>query len=319
MSATMHDTTYEAWLWDLARRAEPGASRVAAASKSQNLLRRRVIDSGLGLDSYLSGSYSRRTAIWPLDDVDVVVLIDPSRWDVSWWSGMPSSIAVLNSFARGVRKLYQPSGTRVFMQRRSVRLALSHLDIDVVPGVPTNDDPSVIQIPDRDADQWITTSPLRHKDLSEQLNAHHDGLFKPLVKLLKLWNSNLPSTARFKSFCVETIAVRLFSDAPLSSLADGIWMFLDFVAWLGDEESKVRWSDARDMSLTYWNCVVPDSAETGGNTAAGVDDARRSNFVARAVTSRDLMLRAAGARSTKNMSSALTQAFRLPRPQTRNR
>lgn len=59
----------------------------------------------------------------------------PQAVTVQWLcSGASSNYLVLESFATAIRRRYALSS--VYGQRRSVRLELNHLDIDVVPAIP---------------------------------------------------------------------------------------------------------------------------------------------------------------------------------------
>src|SRR6266446_3562641 len=109
----------------------PTSARVARAKSSHHHLRKLLWD-GQFKDrlkaAYLTGSYSRDTAIDPLDDVDMVVIIDPEKWPRRGWAKLfsgvrPDANTVLQSFATAVRLRYDNSTVRV--QRRSVRLKLS--------------------------------------------------------------------------------------------------------------------------------------------------------------------------------------------------
>ena len=84
------------------------------------------------LRSFLSGSYVRGTAVNPLGDVDIIFLIDESKW-ATVFSTRPEPSVVLRSFADAVRYRYEKSSA--FTQRRSIRLELSHIDIDCVPAI----------------------------------------------------------------------------------------------------------------------------------------------------------------------------------------
>src|SRR5262245_36032223 len=98
----------EASLRNVIASVEPSAAQKAGASRSHNFLR-ELMDSGrIGsgiLDSYLSGSYARDTAIAPIDDVDIVFVIDPrDRADGMWARTTPDRI--LESFAAAIRYRY---------------------------------------------------------------------------------------------------------------------------------------------------------------------------------------------------------------------
>src|SRR6266571_364702 len=135
----------ETYLWQIVRSVEPTQTQKDGASRSQNYLRDLLAGGNIGqriITSYLSGSYARDTAVAPMDDVDIIFVIDPSFWRAL--SGWPTPSTVLDSFANAIRYRYPISS--VFGQRRSVRLQLYHLDIDVVPAIESPTDQNVIWI-----------------------------------------------------------------------------------------------------------------------------------------------------------------------------
>jgi len=289
----------ESWLWDVVRSIEPTPSQKDGAQRShlylRNLMKTGQMEKRITTD-FLSGSYSRNTAIRPLDDVDIIFVVDPMYWAPrpnlarTLFLGTPSEpvpALILESFAGAIR--YRYSMSSVFVQRRSVRLQLYHLDIDVVPAIRQGHDPALLRIPDTEADRWIATSPFRHSANAAAANKFQNGMFKPLVKLLKRWNGNLPSTANFKSFAIETLAAQAFKTNKFNSLQEGLLKFFDFVAYASGEKPQSPWFGKCGVNLGLLGPVIPDAAGTGSNTASGADKERQTRFVAAAVRSRDRM------------------------------
>lgn len=282
----------ETYLWEIVRSIEPTQTQKNGAVRSQNYLR-KALNSGQMASrietSYLSGSYARDTAIYPLDDVDIIFIINPLSWPnisnlLFGSSEFPAPEKVLDSFANAIRYRYPVSS--VFGQRRSVRLQLYHLDIDVVPAIQDKIDKNLIHIPDSNANKWILSSPLKHSENATAVNKFQDGRFKPLVKLLKYWNGNLPSTANFKSFAIETMAVRIFKNFKFTSLQEGLRLFFDFIAFSSSNKTRYVWKDSYEISLRLFSFNIPDAAETGTNVAANIDDERRRRFIDQAIRSR---------------------------------
>jgi hypothetical protein len=269
---------------------EPTRAQKAGAARSHAFLRDVLRTGNMAeriVASYLSGSYARSTAVRPLDDVDILFIIDPAKWPKGWMARLPPPESVLTTFERAIRYRYPDSSLRV--QRRSVRLRLNHLDIDVVPVVPTPGDPEIVEIPDVDKDDWILTAPAKHSTNAARVNEATGGLFKPLVKLLKHWNYMLPQQAQAKSFMIETIAVRLFNAVSLPTLTKGVRAYFDLLHRLS---SVLHLSAAYGMNHDLVTGLeIPDVAETGSNTAAGMDRARRRAFFAAAEKSRNLLAR----------------------------
>jgi len=298
------------YLWKIVADIEPTPAQVGAAAASHARLRELLDGGNIGrriIRSFLSGSYARKTAIRPIDDVDIVFVVDPSAWR-STWSSLPSPEAVLNTFANAVRYRYPVS--TVVGQRRSVRLQLNHLDIDVVPAIVASQDGTVLKIPDSDSNEWILSAPELHSAQATTVNQLRGGLFKPIVKLLKFWNSNLPEPARFKSFTVETMATRMFKEVSISELHDGLTKFLDFCASTAGSARCYSWQSQFGMSFDFFGTSIPDAAGTASNTAAYVDGERREKFVKRAIVSLDRMLAAGRARLTESAQAYVDEALR---------
>lgn len=307
--------TCEKQLWELVSQIEPTAAQKEGAKRSHSYLRDILCTGQMGrriTNDYLSGSYSRDTAIRPLDDVDIIFLIDPAKWSTGLLSFLsrPEPEKVLDSFANAIRYRYPVSS--VYRQRRSVRLGLNHLDIDVVPAISDSSDPDFIWIPDRNSADWIKSSPKRHAANASATNKQQNGRFKPLVKLLKYWNGNLPSTANLKSFAIETMAVRLFSKVSFETLEKGLLEYLDFIAHFDGKAVAFRWPENYGMSFGWFDCDIPDAAGTKTNIVAGIDDTRRKRFLEHAVRSRDRMLEAQRAISPVTAMDRLAKALRSP-------
>jgi hypothetical protein len=290
---------------------EPTATQKSGARRSHNHLR-DLLNTGQMAEritgSYLSGSYARDTAIWPLDDVDVVFEIDPACWSASIFRTHPPPKTVLDSFSAAIRRRYSLSS--VYGQRRSVRLQLYHLDIDVVPAIRTTPSSNVIWVPDRTADEWIKSSPQGHSDQASRVNRLRGGKFKPLVKLAKFWNSNLPDSARCKSFTIETIATHIFAATPFDTLADGLLLFWDFLASRYSPATVAQWRNDFGMSFGWFRVSVPDAAGTDSNTAAYLDDARARALATKARISRDKLLDAYDARFDETLEQHVRNALR---------
>lgn len=302
----------ESAIWDYLKKIEPSATQKQGAVRSHNYLR-DVLCTGQYANriktSYLSGSYARDTAIAPLDDVDIIFVVNPKEWQTSLLFPVPTPETILRSFANAVRYRYPNSSVRT--QRRSICLQLNHLDIDVVPAIEADSTGQMILVPDTDTGNWIKSSPKLHSDAATKVNQARREKFKPLVKLLKNWNSNLPSTVNFKSFIVETMAVRLFQSVDIPSLEEGLLRFFDFMAHLDGKAQAYSWTDKYGMSLNWWATEVYDLAGTGSNLVANLDADRRQKFLEHAVRSRNKMQEAQRAVRIDTACKRVSEALRL--------
>ena len=301
----------EELLWEFVRAVEPTSTQKANAQRSHNYLRDILMTGNMEkriLGSYLSGSYARRTAIAPLDDVDVIILIDPEHWKSGFLSAAPSASAVLKTFERAIRYLYPESALRV--QRRSIGLKLWRMDLDVVPAIPDSDDEDRIWVPDIDDDKWIVSAPRVHSQAASAVNKARDNLFIPLVKLLKHWNTQLPSTLQLKSFAIETLAVRIFQKVRFDSLVKGVLLFFDFIASFDGKAVERKWEDRFGVSLGYWGTPsIPDIAGTGSNLVGGMTEDQRSRFIHKAVLTRDRIHDALAARTEARAEALLDKTL----------
>ena len=290
---------------------EPTKAQKEGAQRSHYNLRNQLSTGKMAmriLDSYLSGSYARDTAIRPLDDVDIVFCIDPEAWEKGLLDSHPAPARVLDTFAAAIRYRYPDSS--VHRQRRSVGLKLNHIAIDAVPAICDARDEKSILVPDRNASAWIKSAPRRHSDLATSVNAKRGAKFKPLVKLLKSWNSRLPETARCKSFMVETMACRIFAETHFDTLAEGLILFWDFAASRYHEPLH-HWRSGFGMSFNWFDICVPDLAGTGSNTAARVDGTRAKAFAEKARISREKLLEAQAARFEDTLATHVREALRI--------
>jgi hypothetical protein len=296
---------------------EPTRNQKNGAKRSQNYLRDILCTGQMASrikNHYLSGSYSRNTAIYPLDDVDIIFVIDPSFWNRKFrllfgLSDYPAPESVLKSFANAIRYRYKDSSVNI--QRRSVCLRLFHLDIDVVPAIQDQENPQLIRIPDSSANYWLTSSPLQHSENATIVNREQNGKFKPLVKLLKYWNGNLPNTAKFKSFAIETMAVRIFSENDITSLQEGLALFFDFIAWVSSNNSEFTWDNDYQISLTWLSSKIPDAADTNTNIIEGMDNERRKRFTEAAIRSRNKILDSLDTLSIETACKRTSEALRV--------
>jgi predicted nucleotidyltransferase len=144
---------------------------------------RAHLERSLAVSEFLiSGSFARRTAIAPLNDIDLFVVLDPNS-ERALFQAAPRE--TLRRVASILDRAY-PTKERPKEQSRSVNVDFrgTGLAFDVVPAFPYGDG---YAIPDRDAGRWIRTNPRVHKDMATRANEVAGKKAKPIVKALKSW------------------------------------------------------------------------------------------------------------------------------------
>lgn len=161
---------------------------------------------------FLSGSYSRNTAIRPLHDIDIFVVLG----DVL---SMPSESP--DDALKRVRKVLKytwPNKDLPILQQHSVHLEFtkSGIEFDVVPAYQLSGQ-DIYLIPERHEGRWGRTNPRRHQVLSTQFNERAGKKLKPLIKAVKHWNRQQGSSP-LGSFHLEVMSYEAFSTPPVGYL-----------------------------------------------------------------------------------------------------
>ena len=171
----------------------------------------------------LSGSYARRTAIRPLNDIDVFCVMQPSS-DCDPSVHTPSK--GLDVVQEALERVYPMKDVR--RQNRSVNIDFTETGIayDVVPAfVDEHSDEQVFLIPDIRAAQWIRSNPEVHKARSVEANELTSSELKPLTKGAKHWNRRQPDAAQLRSFHLEVMAWRVLVEPPVDRLSGLVTLF----------------------------------------------------------------------------------------------
>ncbi|SEM48856.1 Nucleotidyltransferase domain-containing protein [Stigmatella aurantiaca] len=165
---------------------------------------------------FLSGSYSRNTAIRPLHDIDLFVVLGAASLSspLASASSTISMDAVFKQVQQALKQEWSNKGPR--LQNHSVHIGFeeSGIAFDVVPAYA---DPSsgqeVFLIPEKDTGQWIRTSPNIHKQRSTEANETAGKKLKPLLKAVKHWKRTHGSSP-LRSFHLEVMSYSAFNTPP---------------------------------------------------------------------------------------------------------
>lgn len=182
----------------------PAQERLEAAKSAPNEVREHLKKHDLEtLDPHtrLIGSYKRSTAVQGLKDVDILVFLDTDEQSCTPDEALKRVRDALND-------LPDSSSDDTRKQNRSVRITMSAWDIslDIIPALGFNEGNLLpLRIPDREADEWIDTNPLRFEDLLTELNKAHDRRVKPLIRLFKVWRNEHFIYKSPKSYWLEVL------------------------------------------------------------------------------------------------------------------
>lgn len=222
------------------------------------LINRRLTDVDFPwlIDDYLSGSYARGTKLHPLDDIDVMIILDgaglvPTGLEQTYFvrgnkknekspvhnyigqDNLLDSHAVLHAFHKSLQQSHPESTIKKNGQSVNVKLKSYNLGIDVVPCfhikpfIESEQDFYYIPIGNDDPG-WLKTNPKIDENISKQLHDRHSKKLKSIIKLLKYWN-RIKNNDRIKSYHLETIAWYVFHNHPSSviSITQGVKYFFD--------------------------------------------------------------------------------------------
>jgi hypothetical protein len=208
------------------------------------------------LTSFLSGSFPRHTKNPPLDDIDLMLILDGAglfakgdgqtlvdpldgsadpanplldgKYDDE--EGGKSSIRVLNTIKAAVDEEYGQSEVVRDGQAVNVRLSSYGLGFDIVPClhmIPGGSKPDYYLIPKGDGQPgWMATNPKFDADRVDALDKpdRQNGRFRPTTKLLKWWNTER-NRARLRPFHLEAMALDIFESYSISTYQDALKHF----------------------------------------------------------------------------------------------
>jgi SMODS domain-containing protein len=178
---------------------QPGEDEVGAAKtaheKVRDELRTDSDSKEAHQDTFLSGSYARRTAINDINDVDVICILDINHSITAPEVVLSWVQSILSNYYKETR----PQG-------RSIGAAGKGVWLDIVPASPVAAVDGPLWIPDKDAKAWVQTHPKGQIAACYDRNKVTNGYFVQVVKLLKSWRDGLPTeSCQLKSYILEAL------------------------------------------------------------------------------------------------------------------
>jgi hypothetical protein len=237
---------------------------------------RAVVARGLTVrESFLTGSYRRRTLIGPLRDADVDIVIVLARE-----YRRLGPVAVLDLVKDTLREQY--TSPKISRNGQAVTITFSDFAVDVVPAFPLWWDSEIFDICNSGGGSWIRTSPQKHIALSSKINKRADGLVVPAVKMLKAWNRSAGRPLR--SFHLEALAWKVLDPGWRAD-----W-FGTAVGMGSDPENLARFFAEAPGRLGR---KLPDPARDEGDLGGYLTDLARENAISRLRTASSRCERAA--------------------------
>lgn len=187
------------------------------------------------------GSFSRRTKVHPLNDIDLLLILSERGVRYRKRPNMPYTYRVTPTSDKVPLAAFLASGgyvdsnkvllklkgslkevahyTKAERHKKHNALALKLLSyswvFDIVPALAVTNDKGTIQhylIPDGKGD-WIRTNPRIDQRYITRLNNAHNQMLIPVVRMLKYWNHRRHKP-RLESYYFETLVLRTFEGAP---------------------------------------------------------------------------------------------------------
>jgi hypothetical protein len=186
---------------------------------------REVVETDLTvLDSFLTGSYARKTMIAPLKeaDIDVFIVLD-AKYFHHYNNGQNGGQAgLLDLVKRTLRKTYTRTPD-ISRNGQAVSIRFEDFVVDVIPGF--NRQGGGYLIPNSVTRSWLSTDPKKHVEIMRAQNAAHAGDLVPLVKMVKGWNNTIGKY--FRSFHLEVLALEILKGVTISDYSSGVRYYFD--------------------------------------------------------------------------------------------
>ncbi|MBK8230632.1 MAG: nucleotidyltransferase [Candidatus Eisenbacteria bacterium] len=170
-------------------------------------------------DNFLSGSYGRRTAIRPLNDIDIFV-VRKSATGPGARKVTPSQM--IEEMKATLESIYPSKKATVSARALNMEFEGSGIAYDVVPAFAAERD--VYLIPDMEKDEWVRTNPKIHQEKSTAANQRAGGKLIPLLKAVKHANNRYGRVGR--SFHLEVLSWQVVTSDP-GAFLDGLVLLLD--------------------------------------------------------------------------------------------
>ncbi|WP_336931773.1 SMODS domain-containing nucleotidyltransferase [Acinetobacter bereziniae] len=193
------------------------------------------------------GSFSRRTKVKPLDDIDQMIGLNGGKlvWneeshydqsvisirnssDKGVWSQLLnddntlSPIKVLNRFKRMLSNMngYQNPQLNRHQQAVTFQMTSNEWNFDLVPCFHTTT--NVYLIPSGNGNYWMQTDPRKDQVLATEVNQQHNGRVLEIIRLMKYWNKLDRKPSIPSSYLLEVMLLNFYKSRSLWNLCGSL-------------------------------------------------------------------------------------------------
>jgi hypothetical protein len=257
---------------------EPNDAEREKASKQQ-LNVRAALEARLSVeDTYLSGSYRRHTQPRPLDDIDLLVVLDHTEHEITL-DGIGTRKA-LDLLEAALRDAYPKTELVRHDRCIQIKFAGTGIGFDVVPVIRLTE--HEFYIPDEARGVWVRTNPREVEYLVSEANKQCDGWLVPLVKLLKTWKDEV--RAPLRGFHLEAMAYHQLKVAPVNEreglallferLAMAVWSNCPDIWPMGENaDVSLSWENRSKAAALLTNAAAEVKRAVAAEAEDRVDDA----------------------------------------------
>ncbi|MFX0203355.1 MAG: hypothetical protein ACFFCW_45210 [Candidatus Hodarchaeota archaeon] len=179
--------------------------------------------------SFFTGSYSRKTIIRPIDDIDLYVRIHYGQHAKD-----RPPIHIL-SLMRGALHRRYPN-TKININLPCIVISFLGYKFEIVPAVGYEDNDDLYEIPAPRGRGWIQCYPNIPDKWISSSNQANNEMFIPLIKVLKQWRRN--KAVPLKSFHLEMLTEMVFNNLEITDYPTAVYAWMHYVSQWIKENNK---------------------------------------------------------------------------------
>lgn len=203
----------------------PSRHEVNRAIATHTHMRQQLVQRRKWITSTLvTGSYKRKTAIRPLNDVDIFAIVSPI------WAQSRSPAEIQKEVQKVLQEIYPKTAVHRPHHALFIGFSSQKIGYDVLPAVPTENYYKVVHIDSEDG-QFIAANPKAIEDAKQDANRQGGwgGRMIRMIRLMKHWNRK--NNKKLKSIHLELLCYRAASImASCSSDRESCAALLEFLS-----------------------------------------------------------------------------------------